>query len=157
MPAKKGNKYYLNRTADGRTKNFESPADLWAAFVEYKNNCDVTPWLKNDVIRSGEHAGQLLHIPTQRPYTRQGFADYIGMSWQGVANYGEKESHKEYFEVFTRITQAIDTQQLEGAMVGAFNANIVARVQGLSEKTNTDITTQGDKIILTIGKDDAKL
>jgi hypothetical protein len=38
----------------------------------------------------------------------------------------------------------IDTQQLEGAMVGVFNSNLVARLQGI--KDHSDVTTNGKEI-----------
>ncbi len=46
-----------------------------------------------------------------------------------------------FFEVITRADQIIDQHQFEGASVGAFNANIIARKLGLADKK----ILQGDK------------
>lgn len=144
MPAKKGNKYYLLRSSDGRKKNFSSPDEFWEAFVEYVDHVQGNPLLRNDAIKSGEHTGKIIQIPTQRPLTRTGFSSYIGMTWQGVENYGKLEAYKDFFDVYTRAMQIIDTNQIEGAVAGMYNANIVARMQGIKE--HTDVTTQGEKI-----------
>ena len=46
----------------------------------------------------------------------------------------KKGSHEDFSVVITRIENVIRTQQLEGAIVGAFNPNIVSRIIGLSDK-----------------------
>lgn len=46
-------------------------------------------------------------------------------------------------EVLSRIERVIETQQFEGACVGAFNANIIARKLGLADKQEVDHTTLG--------------
>jgi len=150
MPAKKGNKYYLLRSADGRKKKFSSPVEFWEAFVEYVQHTADNPLFRNDAIKSGEHTGKIIQIPTQRPLTRIGFSSYIGMTWQGVENYGKEETYKDFFEVYTRAMQIIDTNQVEGAIAGLYNANIVARIQGIKEQT--DLTTGGEKINIPIIK-----
>ncbi len=150
MGAPKGNQYYLLRETHGRSKQFASPEEFWQAFLEYVEYAQKNPWQTNEAIKSGPGAGTIIQIPTARPLTRSGFASYLGMTWKGVESYGKEESYKDFFPVFTRAMQIIDTQQLEGAMVGAFNANIVARVQGLKEQT--DHTTDGQPInILNLG------
>ena len=44
-----------------------------------------------------------------------------------------KEKDIDFLTVITRIEQTIETQQFEGATVGAYNANIIARKLGLYE------------------------
>lgn len=46
----------------------------------------------------------------------------------------KKADHEDFSWVITRIENVIRTQQLEGAIVGAFNPNIVSRIIGLSDK-----------------------
>ncbi len=50
---------------------------------------------------------------------------------------------KDFLMVIARIEETIETQQFEGACVGAFNANIIARKLGLSDKQELDHTTGG--------------
>jgi len=53
-------------------------------------------------------------------------------------------SYLEYVSIVTRIKEEIRNDQIEGALVGQYQQNIVARLNGLTEKT--DVTTGGDKI-----------
>ena len=46
----------------------------------------------------------------------------------------KKDSHEDFSVVITHIENVIRTQQLKGAIVGAFNPNIVSRIIGLSDK-----------------------
>ena len=45
--------------------------------------------------------------------------------------------------IIARIESVIETQQLEGATVGAFNANIIARKLGLAEKQESTLNVKG--------------
>lgn len=45
-------------------------------------------------------------------------------------------------QVTTRIDEIIYKQKFEGAAVGAFNANIIARDLGLADKKDVDIKTK---------------
>jgi hypothetical protein len=143
MAAPKGNQYALGAES-GRDKIFKTPDDLLTAFTSYKNEVNGNPWIKHEAIKSGEFSGQLISIPLQRPYTLKGFSVFCGISYQGLFNYGHNESYNEFFEVYNKIETECDVQKFEGASVGAFNASIIARDLGLTDKQ--DITTQGEKI-----------
>ncbi|MFC0183379.1 terminase small subunit [Pseudarcicella hirudinis] len=53
-----------------------------------------------------------------------------------------KTQHQKIFlEVITRIEEIVYVQKFEGAAVGAFNANIIARDLGLADKQNIDLST----------------
>jgi|APGre2960657404_1045060.scaffolds.fasta_scaffold88300_1 hypothetical protein len=143
MAAPKGNQYALG-CATGRDKIFKTPDELLTSFLEYKKEVNGNPWIKHEAIKSGEFTGQLISIPLQRPYTLKGFSVFCGISYQGLFNYGHNESYNEFFEVYNKIETECDVQKFEGASVGAFNASIIARDLGLTDKQ--DITTQGEKI-----------
>lgn len=143
MSAPIGNKYYLERSKNGPYKEF-TPDTLWEAFEEYKNHIDKDPWYTYEAIKSGENAGQLIPIPHQKPYTIEGFASYIGLTFQGLKNYGTKEGYEGTFEVYTRIEGQCKVQKFAGASIGAFNANIIARDLGLVDKS--DLTSGGEKL-----------
>jgi hypothetical protein len=55
-------------------------------------------------------------------------------------NYEKDKDKSEFFAVTHEIRRIIETQQFEGASVGAFNPNIIARKLGLSEKTESQNT-----------------
>ena len=143
MAAPKGNKYYLERSFDGRKKDFETPKDLWNAFIEYVEWSKENPWKKYEVVKAGKEAGTLLPIPIEKPLSLLAFANYCGITRQGLENYENKETHKEYFAIYSRIKSICENQKIEGAEIGCYNANIVARVLGLADKTEnkTELTT----------------
>lgn len=133
MAAPKGNKFYLlAEKKPGAPKMFKTPDDLWKAFTEYKQYTDDNPWIMYDVVKTGKDTGKLLPMPHQRPYTLMGFAVYLGTSFNTLYNY--KEKYKDFFNVYTRIDDECRTQKFQGASVGAFNANIIARDLGLADK-----------------------
>ena len=120
------------RNRHGRSKRFASPEQLWEAACEYFAYCDRTPWkvIKNKTkgeIKEKEES------PTQRPYSLTGLMAYLDVS-KSFWNDFKKGSHEDFSVVITRIENVIRTQQLEGAIVGSFNPNIVSRIIGLSDK-----------------------
>jgi len=136
MAAPKNNKYYLLREYDGRPKKFESPKQFLNECMDYFKWCDNNPWYRNEAIKSGNDAGRIIKIPTKRPYTLVGLCNYLGIVENTFKNYESDENYKDYFTVVTHVRNIINNDQLEGACVDAYNANIIARVLGLVEKTN---------------------
>ena len=136
MAAPKGNQFWKLRSKHGRDKIFSTPEILLEAAQEYFQWCDDNPWIKNEAIKSGDFAGQLVQIPTARPYTLSGLCLYLGVATQYFDDFKAalKPEDKDFSIVITHVEQAIRTQKFEGAAVGAFNANIIARDLGLADK-----------------------
>jgi hypothetical protein len=142
MSAPKGNQFWKLRSKHGRDKLFETPELLWEAATEYFNWVDGHPWYKVEAVKSGDNCGDLIKIPLARPYTLSGFQLYIGASdtfWRKF----KADDHKDFVTVISEIEKAIYTQKFEGAAVGAFNANIIARDLGLTEKSVQELTHKG--------------
>lgn len=148
MAAPAGNKFWQNRTRHGREKIFASAELMWAAAEEYFEWCDDNPWLKKEAIKSGEHSGTLIDIPTQRPYTLSGLCVYIGCNEAYFRTFKAQlpEGEQDFNTVIGSIEQVIYTQKFEGAAVGAFNANIIARDLGLKDKQEIDHTSKGEQV-----------
>jgi len=144
MAAPKGNKYYMNRKKNGRERIFKTPQELLNKCYDYFHWCDENPWMKNDVIRSGERTGEIIKIPAQRPYSIETLCVYIGIAKRTFDEYSSRE---DFLPVTTHVREIIESNQLEGAIVGAYNHNIIARKLGLSDKT--DITSGGEKLEAT--------
>lgn len=145
MAAPAGNKFWQNRSKHGREKLFASPELLWNAAEEYFQWCDDNPWLKKELLKSGPDAGKLVDIPTARPYTLTAMLLYMGASEEWWREF-KKANHDGFLGVITEIEQVIYSQKFEGAAVGAFNANIIARDLGLKEKSEVDHTSKGEQI-----------
>jgi hypothetical protein len=143
MAAPKNNQFWKNRSAHGRDLLFSNPPLLKAAAEEYFNWCDSHPWYKIEAVKSGDMAGELMKIPVARPYTLSGFCGYAGASESWWRNFRiNKKLSQDFLTVIEWIEGVIDTQQFEGAAVGAFNANIISRKQGLADKA--ELVGKGD-------------
>jgi hypothetical protein len=144
MGAPKGNNYWEFRNKNGRDFKY-TPESFWEEAVRYFEWISAKVWNKKDPIKSGDMAGTLIDVPTQTPMSIESFCIFADISTETFRNYESKEeTYKDFFEVTTRIRTIIESQQFEGATVGAFNPNIIARKLGLQDKT--DITSGGDKI-----------
>lgn len=131
----------------GRPREFKSPFDLQTRAEKYFKELDDNPWYKQEAIKSGEAAGQIIEIPTQRPYTLIGLCISMGVNSQYFKNFkkalknenGEfkNETDKDFSLVIEAIEDIIYNQKFTGAVVGAFNANIISRDLGLIEKTES--------------------
>ncbi len=139
MAAPKGNQFWKLRSSHGRDKLFETPQLLREAAAEFFNWVDAHPWYKVEGIKSGDAAGTLMKIPTVRPYTISGLLLYAGASdsfWRQFKSDCKAGKHdKDFLTVIDEIETTIYTQKFEGAAVGAFNANIIARDLGLADKS----------------------
>lgn len=132
MAAPKGNQFWKLRSKHGRDILFANAAMLWDAACEYFEWCDKHPWvtIKKKTKTMGNEREE---APTQRPYTLVGLCLYLGCN-QGYFSDFKKNCSKDFSEIITCIEEVIEQQQFEGAVVGAFNANIVARKLGLVDK-----------------------
>jgi len=134
MAAPKGNNYWEFRNKHGRDFRY-SPDLFWDEAVKYFEWMIDKVWNKKDPIKSGDMAGTLIDVPTQTPMSIESFCLFADISTETFRNYESKEEqYKDFFEVTTRIRSIIESQQFEGATVGAFNPNIIARKLGLQDK-----------------------
>lgn len=131
----------------GRPYKF-TPEEFKQAWDEYFGWCDNNPWIKHDVIRSGEKAGRPLQIQAQRPYTEVGFCSFHGLGEKYLTELGhtlegkEDEESKELSNILSRAKAKCYAQKLEGAMVGVFNANIIARHLKLSDRVENAVMVE---------------
>ena len=140
MGAPKGNKFWQLRSKHGRDKLFATPDLLWEAACEYFEWCEENPWYRKEAVKSGELAGTIISVPTERPYTLQGLCRYLNCSTEYLKHFEANNIDSEDFmPIITRIREAIYQQKFEGASVGAFNANIIARDLGLADKQDVKV------------------
>jgi len=137
MAAPPGNQFWKLRSKHGRDKLFATPEMLWDAACEYFDWCDNNPWYKID-FRGKDN--EEVKIPTERPYTLTGLCLYLNCNQAYFRNFKLQlpKDEKDFNAIISRIEETIETQQFEGATVGAYNANIIARKLGLSEKAEVE-------------------
>lgn len=121
----------------GRPRKFNSINELLIAFDEYKKWASKHPWNKKEAVKSGEAVGTIIDLPTERPLTEVGFAVFCNMSITGLREYGKRD---EFSYIYEKIKNEMSEQRISGGMAGAYNANLVARIDGLVEKRETDET-----------------
>ncbi len=130
MSAPLGNQFWKNRSKHGRDALFATASVLWDAACEYFQWCDENPWYRTDF--KGKDADRV-EIPTARPYTLSGFTLHCDVS-ESYFRVFKQTASEDFLTVIARIEQVIYTQKYEGAVVGAFNANIISRDLGLADK-----------------------
>lgn len=145
MAAPAQNQFWKLRSKHGRDKIFSSPEILWEAAAEYFEATDRRKWWKTEF--NGKDAKEC-YVPTETPYTWTGLYLFLDISHQTWKDYEAKE---DFIETCTRIRNIIYTQKFEGAAVGAFNTNLIARDLGLADKKEIG-GTDGQAIKLVFGE-----
>jgi hypothetical protein len=136
----------------GRPRTF-TVEEFSQAWDDYFNWVDNNPWYKNEAIKAGENAGMIIKIPTARPYSEIGFCAYNDLGEHYINQLAkslegrEDEESQQFSYILTRARAKCKSQKFEGAAVGAFNANIIARDLGLADKNQVDHTTNGKDIV----------
>ena len=148
MAAPKGNSFWKARSKHGRDKLFETPELLLKSAEEYFDWCDENPWITSETTQSTKDES-IKEKPTQRPYSKSGWYHYIGCSENWLSEF-KKNCSKDFLGVIEQIENFIATQQWEGATVGAFNANIIARTLGLTDKSEVKANFEDMPVSLTV-------
>lgn len=113
--------------------------------IEYFEFMKTQVWIKNEAIKSGDLAGTTMQVETRTPLTRGNLCIFAGIDRDTLANYASnKEGYENHFGITKIALEIIDNDQIEGAMLGVYNTNLVARLQGIKEQT--DHTTNGNDI-----------
>jgi hypothetical protein len=133
MAAPEGNQFWKLRSTHGRDLLFSSPEILWQACIEYFEATDKRKWVRKDWV--GKDAIQV-ERETDTPYTLTGLYVFLDISPQTWKDYRGREG---FIEITTRVEQIMFTQKFEGAAVGAFNANIIARELGLKDTSEINL------------------
>lgn len=117
-------------------KYIATPDKLLKLFDEYVSWCKANPRKKEDYV--GKDAMRVMR-ELERPLTWVGFECYLNDTGviSSLASYeaNEGDAYTEYLPIISRIKRYIETDQFEGATVGQYNPNIIARKLGLVEKT----------------------
>lgn len=130
-----GNQFWKLRSKHGRDKIFATPEIMLEACNEYFEHQSNQVWNKVDY--RGKDANKVL-IPTSSPFTLTGLCIFLGVNTVYFTQF-EKDCTKDFSKVITHIREVIFTQKFEGAAIGAYNANIIARDLGLIDKKELEI------------------
>jgi hypothetical protein len=125
----------------GHPRNFETPEEMYDLFEKYRSHVAANPRVKYQLSqRTGEMIPEYLKVPL----TMEGFEnfcyDIVGVIHQYFANQGELYTN--YMSICARIRREIRQDQIEGGMVGQYNASITQRLNGLVDKQEVNVSEQ---------------
>lgn len=146
----KGHQWWKMRTKHGREKIFKSPEILLQAAYEYFKYNQDHPAFIQEVVKSGPKAGTIVKIPTTNPLSIRGLCIYLGVNTTYFNDFErglKKDEEGAYFsKVISHIKDCIENQMLNGASIGVYKENLIARLVGIADKTNHDLTSKGESI-----------
>lgn len=137
-----------------KPKLIETPQLLYEYFTQYKIWVMENPYKVHDYV--GKDAEEV-YKRKQRAITWSGFEGWLAendiVSHLGNYEYNALGSYAEYLPIITRIKKECSNDVINGALAGVYNPNIAARLEGLKEQQEMDLTTGGKPFSLNIKPD----
>ena len=126
----------------GKNKLIETPEKLWDFFLKYKEYVNTNPRTIDKALQSGKVVQETLRVPL----TMEGFELYCLEHFSDCHHYFDNTENRysDYGTICKRIKKSVRQDQIEGGMVGQYNASITQRLNNLTEKT--DITSDGKSL-----------
>jgi hypothetical protein len=121
----------------GKRKYIETPEKMWELFVAYRDEVKGSPRRKVEYVgRNGER----VETPIERPLSMDGFFCFGYDNKITLHHYFDNPegAYDDYRGITTRIRQSVRAEQIDGAMVNAYNSNLTARLNGLTDKREVD-------------------
>lgn len=146
MAAPLGNQFWKMRSKHGRDRIFTEPETMLQACYEYFKYQSEQFFLKKEPIKGGEFTGQIIDVPAITPFSFPRLCSFLHVHSHYFNEFEESldiknnNIHKDFSDVIIHVREIINSQQYEGAAVGAFPANLVSRTIGLADKVNSEIT-----------------
>lgn len=116
---------------------FNDPSELMGFFERYRIYVKSNPRIKVEYV--GKDATRV-ETPLETPLTVDGFKIFCWEEYGDIANYLKGE-YPEFMPIVTHIKEQIRNDQISGGMVGQYNQSLTARLNNLTEKTETTINT----------------
>ena len=141
-----------HRNLGGRPRKWKSPDELIDKLHEYCTACAENPILVQDGMRKSKDGGQkdeqvLQMNRVARPMTLDGFCNFAGIGdWRRMKQFYSNDEG--FADAIALVERVIRDQQVSGAMVGLYRENIVARLNGITDRQ--DITSDGKRIEIQI-------
>lgn len=132
------NSFWKHKSSNaGRKRIFQSPKILLDGALEYFKFVDENPWI---IEKPHVQGGMVSYTETEkaRPYTILGLCIFLRISHD---TYLEYKKRPEFSGVMKVIDETIRNQKFEGASIGLFNHNIIARDLGLRDKIESHQTS----------------
>lgn len=123
-------------------KYIETPEALLELFNEYKNEVKSNPRTRKV---TGNKNFIISEEKLERPLTMDGFEVFCWKKGMTVNHYFDNQngSYDEYCTICLIIKKEIRQDQIEGGMVGQYQASITQRLNGLKEQTENETIIKG--------------
>ena len=122
-------------------KAIASPEIFWALYLDYKTETKLNPILVHDFVGKD---GKDVHREKERPMTIEGFENYIEdhLGLGTIQQYLENRDGRygDYVSVVARVRREIRQDMIEGGLTGIYHPNLTARINGITEKTESTIS-----------------
>jgi hypothetical protein len=136
----------------GRPRIYNDIDALNTAVMNYFLWVDEHPMYKYDYRVVDKELCEV-SLPLKRPYSVRGLVQYLGTSHdyfdkiiKGDIRPPSNIPHEEFVGYWNTIKGMIWQQKFDGAAVGFFNANLIARDLGLADKTEIEVPKPSDQI-----------
>ena len=127
-------------TSRGHGKYIETPEKMWEYFEAYRSQVKANPRTKT--VFPGKDAIPQ-YEPLERPLTLEGFENWCADAGiiDGLEHYfaNTKGNYSDYLSICSRIKRVIRQDQIEGGMVGQYNASITQRLNSLVDKQENQV------------------
>jgi len=122
-------------------KYIETPEKMWELFEAYRKDVKGNPRIKVEYVGKD---GETKHTPIERPLTLDGFYAFGYENGVTLHHYFDNPegAYDEYRGIITRVRSVVKAEQIDGAMVGHYNSNLTARINGINDSSNVTITEQ---------------
>lgn len=148
MSAPAGNQFWKLRSKHGRDKLFETPEILWEEACKYFEAVEANPYHKAEAktVNIGDYQSkiEIAKLPVLRPFTIHNLCLFLNCNTKYFNDFDDSLKGKTdplslgFSEVITRIRETIYAQKFSGAAAGFFNANIISRDLGLTDKKEVE-------------------
>ena len=132
-----------------------TPEQIEQKFAEYVEQNKQCTFYRNELIKSGDKAGEVIRVEVPAPLTIVGFCVYLGITKQTFYELLENKD-KGFSDILHACKHYIEQNQLAGAAAGVFNPMIIARLLGLQENQRHEIATP-DKITIDLNNNNIDL
>lgn len=119
----------------GRNRLIDSPETFKELTQEYFDWVKVNPVMKT-ITASFQGEISYLKVPHQRPMTQYGLAAHIGVGLSTLKDYGARDG---FSAIFKKVTSKMTSWNVDGASSGDLNGNIIARIEGLTDKQEVNL------------------
>lgn len=137
-PFKPGNQLWmLRKTTPGPPRKYETPEELWQKCQEYFQWVHDNPLMSAEPVKF-QGKSELTGVPKMRIITIEALCFFLEISIETWRNW--RTSRPDLSGVIEAAEFYMKAQKLEGAAADMLNANIVARLLGLTDKGEMALT-----------------